>query len=211
MPERARPVEAVLLVHGAMTGPSVFAGWEPFFPGVRVSAVDLQLGLRVEVASMDHYAGTLVAEAGRHPFPLAVCGWGMGGLVALMTAELLRPHRLVLLEPDPPAEVRGFHPEVEPTDGLDLPDPGVLDPRLEARPDSRRARLERERGVSVPRVPVPTLVVFGDRAPEERGRAVARRYGVEELVLPGLGHADLVLDPDVPRAVARWLGLTADR
>jgi pimeloyl-ACP methyl ester carboxylesterase len=204
----SRPrLEALLLVHGAMTGPSAFAGWEGCFTGLRVSAVDLQLGLRVEVASMDHYAGTLVAEAGRLPFPLAICGWDMGGLVAMMTAELLRPHRLVLLEADPPAEVRGVRPEVVPVDGLDLPPPGALDPRLGPRPDSRRARLERERGISVPRIPVPALVVYGDEGTDERGPAIARCYGAEELRLPGLGHADLVLDGSVPRAVASWLGL----
>jgi pimeloyl-ACP methyl ester carboxylesterase len=186
----------------------VFDGWGDrllgLLPGVTVSAVDLQRGLRPETATMSLYAGTIVAEAGRLPFPLVLVGWSMGGLAAMMAAGHLRPAYLVLLEPSPPSEIQGAHPEVQ-------PQPGTYDPGdayghfpagIPSRPESSPARDERKRGVSVPALPGPTLAVFGDEFPEDRGRAIVRRYGADELYLPGLSHWDLVLDPRVPGAVA---------
>jgi pimeloyl-ACP methyl ester carboxylesterase len=191
----------------------VFDGWRPQFPeDVAVVAVDLQQGLRADRASMELYAGTVVAEAGRMPWPLLLCGWSMGGLVAMMAAQTLRPEAVVLLEPSPPAETAGEHLEVA------IPEGGTYDPEevygplpagLRTRPESSRALGQRRRGISIPWLPRRTLVVFGDEFTEERGRAIARRYGCEELHLPGLSHLDLVLNDQVPEAVARWAGWVA--
>ena len=118
------------------------------------------------------------------------------------------PHSLILLEPSPPAEVQGYHP------GVDLV-PGTFDPQevygtfpqgQPCRPESMTARAERKRGISIPAIPCPALVVYGLEFPEERGRAVARLYGAHERHFPDLDHWGLVLDPRVPVAVARFLG-----
>ena len=72
---------------------------------------------------------------------------------------------------------------------------------MRARPESLFARGERKRGVSVPELPCPALVVYGDEFPEERGHALAAYYGAEELAFPGLDHWDLVLDERIRNAL----------
>jgi pimeloyl-ACP methyl ester carboxylesterase len=136
--------------------------------------------------------------------PFALLGWSMGGLVAMLAARRLEPDALVLLEPSPPGES---------ADG-EAPQEGVYDPEeaygpfldgIRARPESRYARAERERGILVTSVPERTLVVSGDEFAEERGTAVARRYGADELNVPGTDHWGLVRDERVRAAIADWL------
>lgn len=78
---------------------------------------------------------------------------------------------------------------------------------MRARPESSRARAERKRGISVPSLPCASLVVYGDDFREERGKAVARVYGSDELDLPGLDHWGLVRDVRVRTMIRDWLGL----
>ncbi len=108
--------------------------------------------------------------------PFALLGWSMGGLVAMLAARRVEPDALVLLEPSPPGES---------ADG-EAPEEGLYDPEeaygpfpdgMRARPESRYARTERERGIPVASVPARTLVVSGDEF-AEGGTAVAR-YGAE--------------------------------
>jgi pimeloyl-ACP methyl ester carboxylesterase len=157
----------------------------------------------VAEASMSNYAAVAVRAAERLPAPRALGGWSMGGLVALMAARRAEAAQLVLLEPSPPAEVRGVDDTVS-------PEPGTFDPEetygpfpsgIPARPDSALARAERKRGISVPALPCPALVVTGDEFAEERG-PVAEVYGGEQLHCPGLDHWDLVLDERVRHALA---------
>ena len=200
-------VASLLLVHGAGSGPQIFKRWPSHFPGLDVDAVDLHAGLVVARASMRNYAAAVAARANLLPAPHAICGWSMGGLAAMMSADLADAKRLVLLEPSAPAEVLGLRdapaPEegtFDPLEAYGLPRQGVA-----TRPESTLARAERKRGVSVPDLPCPALVVYGDEYPDERGRAIAERYGAEKLHVPGLDHLGLVLDEQVPAAVARWL------
>jgi pimeloyl-ACP methyl ester carboxylesterase len=198
--------EAALLIHGASTGPWIFDGWASWFSPAAVTAIDLQAGLRLEYASMELYAGAVIAEAGRLPWPLLLCGYGMGGLVALMTARTLRPELLVLIEPFPPAEVMGDHSNITVSPGTYEPEES--DPRVRLRSESALARSERLRGVSVPPpLRCRSLVVRGESA--TAATSVAQLYGSEELVFPGLDHLGLVLDQRVPRAVAECAGLVA--
>jgi pimeloyl-ACP methyl ester carboxylesterase len=204
------PPASLLLVHGSGSGPWIFDGWGSAFPGVTVVGVDLHAGLDVSRASHADYADAVIGAAAHLPRPLALCGWSMGGLVALQAAEQVRPDSVIVIEPSAPAEVQGFHPETEITDGSF--DPEALYGRrfpagIRARPESARARAERKRGISVPSLPCPSLVVFGDEFREERGKPVARLYGSDELDLPGLDHWDVVLDERVRRAIAQWLGV----
>ncbi|MDQ4125432.1 MAG: alpha/beta fold hydrolase [Actinomycetota bacterium] len=182
-----------MLVHGAGSGPWVFDSWR--HPALDVVAVDLQEGVDVATASMDDYADA-VRRASRPG--AALCGWSMGGLVAMMSASAVDPAALVLIEPSPPAEVQGSQDVADVTGTFD-PEAvyGAFPAGIPSRPESSRARADRKRGISVPRLPRRTLVVYGDEFPDDRGCDLARFYGVEEAHFPGLSHWDLVLDPKV--------------
>jgi dienelactone hydrolase len=196
-----------LLAHGAGSGPWVFEDWADSFPGVELQAVDLQEGADVGRASMHDYARALVSSARGLPRPVGLVGWSSGGLAALLAAEHVGPSSLVLLEASPPTEVQGSDPDLQIGDGLFDPEAtyGPFPPGVRSRPESVRARGERKRGLSIPTVPCPALVVYGHEFPEVRGRRLAALYGAEELCFPDLDHWGLVLDPRVRQAIARWV------
>ncbi len=193
----------MLLVHGAGSGPWIFESWLDAFPGVDVRAVDLPVG---DGATMADYASAVVGAAAAEPGQVAICGWSMGGLVAMMAAERVQPDRLVLLEASPPAEIQGRDEAV----GLER---GTFDPEdaygafprgIRARPESTLARAERKRGISVSSLSGRTLVVYGSSFPDDRGRRLAAHYAAEELEFSDLDHWGLILDRRVPRAIASW-------
>ncbi len=196
---------AVVLVHGAGSGPWIFDDWLPYFDGMELALPDLHEGLAIERASMDDYASKVV-EACAVPQPTVVCGWSMGGLVAAMTTQRCDVEALVLIEPSPPSEVQGENPNVEVTDGaFDAAEVyGAFPPGIPARSESQRARDERKRGIPVPSLPR-TLCVYGDEFRQERGEAIVSHYRCESLYFPGLDHWGLILDERVPAAVAEWI------
>jgi pimeloyl-ACP methyl ester carboxylesterase len=198
---------SLLLVHGAGSGPWIFDGWPQDFPGVGVQAVDLHEDLAVAQATMDDYVLRVLRVAVELPAPLSICGWSMGGLVAMLAAGRLPhpPQSLVLIESSPPAEVQGFRPaDVE---------RGTFDPEsaygpfpvgVRARPESLLARAERQRGISVPSLPCPSLVIYSDDFPDDRGRQLAALYGSQVCAFYGLDHWDLVRDKRVRQAISRF-------
>lgn len=200
-------MRSLILVHGAGSGPWVFDGWAAAFPGIEVGAVDLHAGLNLAEAAMSNYAAIVARAADWLPRPLALCGWSMGGLVAMLAARQAGADRLVLLEPSPPGELQGFAGEPPLRPGTFGPEEvyGTFAQGMRSRPESLLARAERKRGVSVPTLPCPALVVSGDDFRDERGAAVAAFYGAESLQLAGFGHWDLVLAPRARAEVARWL------
>jgi pimeloyl-ACP methyl ester carboxylesterase len=202
------PPTSLLLVHGAGSGPRVYEGWADDFPSLRVAAVDLQERLEVSTASMGDYAERVVDAARALPQPVSLSGWSMGGLVVLLAATCARAHSVILIEASPPREVQGFNGDVEITKGTFDPEAvyGPFPAGVPARPESSLARGERKRGVSVPSLPCPSLVIYGDEFRVERGTAIARLYGSEERDFPGLDHWDLVRDRRVREAIAGFLG-----
>jgi pimeloyl-ACP methyl ester carboxylesterase len=172
-----------------------------------VYAVDLQAGLNVTEASMLNYEAAVACAAEILPRPLAVCGWSLGGLAAMMAARRVEPDALVLLEPSPPGEVRGIDEtvplEAGTFDGEEVY--GRFPDGIRSRPESLLARAERKRGVSVPSLPTHTLGVSGHDFAEERGGAIARFYGIEQLAFPEADHWDLVRDPTVRERIAARL------
>jgi dienelactone hydrolase len=202
---------SVVFVHGAGSGPWVYRDWPETFPELRTVAVDLQEGLDVARAGHDDYARLVTETAKELPSPVVLCGWSMGGLVVLQASQQVEPHSVILLEASPPAEIQGFNPDTEVEDGAFDPEVvyGGFPEGMPARLESSRARAERKRGISVPTLPCPSLVVCGESFPEERGAALARLYQSSQLRFSGLDHWDLVLDPQVRTAVAKWLGITA--
>jgi pimeloyl-ACP methyl ester carboxylesterase len=200
-------MRSLVLVHGAGSGPWIWESWLDVIPGATVEAVDLQAGLIVAEAGMANYEAEVDRACEGLPRPLALVGWSLGGLAAMLAARRVEPDRLVLLEASPPAEVQG-------RDDAVAIEPGTFDPEraygpfprgIRARPESSLARAERRRGVSVPELPFTTLVVDGEAFTELRGRHVSERYGAARLHLPGLDHWGLVLDGRARAAVAAWL------
>jgi pimeloyl-ACP methyl ester carboxylesterase len=202
---------SLLLVHGAGSGPWVYDGWLSTFPTLKVEAVDLQEGLAVEQASMSDYADRVAAAARSMPGPVAVCGWSMGGLAVLQAAQEVQPHSVVLLEGSAPAEIQGRDPEVQLVGGVFDPEAeyGKFPAGIAARPESLLARAERKRGISVPSLPCPSLVIASADFPDERGRSVANLYGSEFVEFPELRHFDLVLGAAPRQSVADFLGVRA--
>ncbi|MDQ3858434.1 MAG: alpha/beta hydrolase [Actinomycetota bacterium] len=199
---------SLLLVHGAGSGPWVYHDWRESFPSLRVAAVDLQEGLDVGGASMANYAGRVVNVASALPQPVSLCGWSMGGLAVLLAAEDARSHSVILIEPSPPGEIQGFNPDAELTSGTFDPEAtyGAFPAGVRARPESSLARAERKRGIAVPSLPCPSLVIYGDDFREGRGTAIARLYGSYERDFPGLDHWGLVRERRVREAIAAFLG-----
>lgn len=107
-----QPVASLVLVHGAGSGPWVFEHWPEDCPGIEMCSVDLHAGLVVGRASMEDFATAVVKAASRLPGPVALCGWSMGGLVAMLASRSIEPEAIVLLEPSHSTEVCGLHPEV---------------------------------------------------------------------------------------------------
>lgn len=115
---QGRASASLLLIHGAGRGPWIFEGWYRWFPEMEIHAVDLQEDLDIARARMADYAAVVVEAVRRLPGPTAVCGWSMGGLVAMLACQQRRPHCLILIESSPPSEIQGVHPEVELVPGL---------------------------------------------------------------------------------------------
>jgi pimeloyl-ACP methyl ester carboxylesterase len=198
------------LIHGAGSGPWVFDGWAESFPELTVGTVDLQGGIEVAKASHADYAERVVEAARRAAQPVSLCGWSMGGLAALQAADRTRPHSVILIETSPPAEVQGFDPDVSLSHGSFDPEEvyGAFPEGMAARPESLLARGERKRGISVPTLPCPSLVVCGDEFREERGKPVADLYGAQLRDFSGLDHWDLVRDARVRETIADFLEAT---
>jgi pimeloyl-ACP methyl ester carboxylesterase len=140
----SRPA-SLLLVHGAGSGPWIFDAWPASFSNLDVRAVDLHEQLDISHTSMDDYADRVIATAKELRTPVSICGWSMGGLVAMLAAIRLPTalHSLMLIESSPPGEIQGFQPEQE----LDTRS-GTFDPEsvygdfpagVHARPESRLA------------------------------------------------------------------------
>jgi pimeloyl-ACP methyl ester carboxylesterase len=197
---------SVLLVHGAGNGPWVFEGWHGAFGGAEVFAVDLHAGLRVAEASMQNYEASVAATAGLLERPLAVVGWSMGGLAAMMAARRVEPDALVLLEPSPPAEIQGRDERIEAAAGTFDPEEayGPFPPGVAKRFESALARAERKRGISVPRLSARTLVVYGREFPDERGRLLAAHYGAAADAVAA-DHWQLVLGAEARLAAAAFV------
>jgi pimeloyl-ACP methyl ester carboxylesterase len=185
----------------------VFEGWAETFTDLDVYAVDLRAGLEVAEASMQNYEAAVTAAAGLLPRPLTVCGWSMGGLAAMMAARRVEPDALVLLETSPPGEVQGFDETIRLEPGTFAGEEvyGRFPDGIRSRPESKLARTERKRGISVSSLPARTLVVSGRDFDEARGSALAKFYGVEELAFPEASHWDLVREPAIREQIATRL------
>ena len=198
-------MQRLVLVHGATSGPWAFESWADRFPTFEVRVPDLQAGLAVERASMDDYAQQVVATAGGAGS--VVIGWSMGGLVAMLAAQRQRLAALMVVEPSQPRELGRYDTSVVPTVGVYDAETmyGPLPAGTRHRPESRLAVDERQRGVSIPRIDCPLLVIASSSFPTSRGSDIADHYGGELLEFPTLDHTSVVEAPEVASAIAAWL------
>jgi pimeloyl-ACP methyl ester carboxylesterase len=209
----------LVLVHGATSGPWAFEGWMPALGDVDVRVPDLQHGLDVSQATMEAYRDQVEAhldplpagdgghEDGAAASSAVLCGWSMGGLVAMMAARRRLPAALVVVEPSLPLEVGGGDPDLPLVEGTyDAAD--VYGPVADAsrhRSESALARSQRLRGISIPTIGCPMLVVAGRSYLGTRGEPVAARYAADLRVFPRLGHGELVERPEVATTVTSWI------
>jgi pimeloyl-ACP methyl ester carboxylesterase len=201
-----------VVVHGAGSGPWIFDDWRGSFGSIEVVPIDLYERLDPASASMGDLADVVGQAVCAAPRPAAVGGWSMGGLVVMLAAQRLArqglpPHSLVLIEASAPGELQGFDETVGQAEGTFDPEVvyGAFPDRMAARPESSRARAERKRGISIPSLPGPVLVVAGKSFPEERGGDLTRFYGAAELRFPDFDHWQLITEPAVREAIAAYL------
>lgn len=201
-------IRSLMLVHGAGSGPGIFDAWVDSFPGLDVRAIDLHEDLDIDRASMSDYVAKLSTAAKSLSPPIALCGWSMGGLVALMASAAAWCRAVVVIEPSPPGEIQGFSPEIPLEEGSFDPEKvyGPFPEGMTSRLESSRARCERKRGISIPTVGCPMLVISGAEYGDDRGQSVARLYEAEHVRFPAFSHWDLVLKPGVRERSSRsWL------
>ena len=105
----------------------------------------------------------------------------------MMAARRVEPDALVSLEPSPPGEPHGRASCRGGAHGPGGRRDGPFPEGMRARPESLPAQRAR-RGIPISMLPARTLVVSGDEFPDERGSAVARRFGSDELHVAGLDH-----------------------
>lgn len=124
-----------------------------------------------------------------------------------MASEAVRPHSVVLIEASAPAEVQGVAPDTPLSDGSFDPEEvyGAFPPGTASRPESQLARGERKRGISVPSLACPSLVVYGYEFADERGVGLASLYGSEQAAFPELDHWGLVLSGEVRALIRSFL------
>jgi len=197
-----------ILVHGAGSGPWVYDGWSNNFQNIAVRAIDLQENLNIAAASMNDYADRIVTTINSARQPAAIVGWSMCGLVAMLAAQHVKLHSLVLIEPSPPAEIQRFDERVHSSLGTFDPETvyGAFPPTIRSRPESSLARSQRKMGVSAPSLPARTLVIYGDEFRVGRGEAIVHFYKADAKYFPGKSHWDLLLDPSVRAAISTFLG-----
>jgi pimeloyl-ACP methyl ester carboxylesterase len=207
---------ALICLHGAGSYPSVFVDWPASFSEWSVLAPDLHADLTLATASMGDYAAAAVRAARQSRYStVALCGWSMGGLVALLAAREIHPAAIVTLEPSPPAEIAGVYTDIAVEPGTFDPDEvyGAWPDNPPTRRESRWALAERQRGISIPAVSCPLLVVASRTYAATRGRRIADFYGGDLLEFPELHHVSLLDDAGVRTAISSWLnrGISATR
>jgi pimeloyl-ACP methyl ester carboxylesterase len=198
---------SLICVHGVGGGPGDFVDWPPAVPHWSVVTPDLQAETDdLAGSTMDDYAAVVERLLPRTT-PVVICGWSMGGLVAMMAAGRLPIAGLILVEPSLPAEVQGVRDGEVPLPGTFDPD-AIYGPRADgiaARPDSLYALGERRRGVFVGHVGCPTLVVGGRDFGVTRSEPIASHLNAELEQFSSVGHVELLHDANVLACVSRWL------
>jgi pimeloyl-ACP methyl ester carboxylesterase len=198
---------SLVCVHGVGGWPGDFVDWHLAIPQWSVVTPDLQAETDdLAGTTMDDYTAAVERVLPGSP-PVVICGWSMGGLVAMMVAGRVPIAGLVLIEPSLPAEVQGVRDGEVPVRGTFDPD-AIYGPRTDgipARSDSQYAFGERRRGVFVGQVGCPTLVIGGRDFGATRSEPIASHLDADLEQFSSVGHVELLHDAEVLGRVSGWL------
>jgi pimeloyl-ACP methyl ester carboxylesterase len=219
----------VILVHGAANSATVWTYWSAALAsdGWPTYAIDLRghgasEPIDLSRTSMRDYLADVRQLAGQLRERPVMIGWSMGGLVAMMAAETGLARACVGLAPSTPAQAKdpaawlrvgsfGAEEYGITSRDPDAPQPSMPDLDREERAialgslgqESRYARDERQRGIVIPSLPCPLLIVTGtDDRQWPRERYAGLHLPAEHLVADGASHWGLVLNR---RALASML------
>ena len=192
------PRGTVVMIHGAGGGGWEYEKWKPVFEkaGFLVIAPDLvptKGGLAK--TRFEHYLAQVARWSKQAQRPLVFAGASMGGILALKSAERLKPDAVVLINAATPKSV--------PRKRSGKPAPkvirwanGPLKAARDAMPDSDEA----------------TILDAHKRWRDESGAVVnAIRTGIDAkkprcTTLVVIGEKDTDIPPEVSRRLAKWLG-----
>jgi pimeloyl-ACP methyl ester carboxylesterase len=221
LPGRESDRPPVVLVHGAANSAGVWRFWADGLAadGWPTYAIDLRghgtsAPCDLSRTSMRGYLEDVRGLVGQLRERPIIVGWSMGGLVAMMAAEAGLARASVGLAPSTPSRtvdagvelrVGEFGPEEYGIASLDpdRPQPSMPDLDREEREialrslgrESRYARDDRKRGIVIPSLPCPLLIVTGalDRQwPREQYDGL--HLPADHLVADGASHWGLVLN-----------------
>ena len=218
---------SLLFIHGEGTAAWLWEPWRrhlrPF--GWETNVLDLRghgrsLPIDFTTVTLEDYVAdieSVVGQIGAQSRTPVLVGWGMGALLALMTASKLQEvPAVVLLAPVATREAGGGATLKElqhiPAGPIGVTELGVTATQPEDLTEEERSRLLREmrdaiesgvalrqaeRGVSVPVEVVqrPVLVISGtveDGRGGEQGRRVADAYGGQSVIVPEVGRWGVV-------------------
>ena len=224
----------MVLVHGAANSAAVWTLWQQGLTdaGWASHAIDLRghganPPLDLSLTTMADYADDVrrfAAGLGAQP---VVIGWSMGGLVAIMVASAGDAAACVALEPSPPASavddtitlrsgtfdsteygIGSAEPDVQPS----MPDLNTDERRIALSSlgqESRMARDERKRGITIEPLRCPLLLVTGSGGANKIEDYDEALPSAETYTAEGASHWGLVLNgrsvsKTVP-AVLQWL------
>src|SRR3954452_4796679 len=221
LPARDAGRPPVILVHGAANSAAVWTYWSTALAadGWPTYAVDLRghgasAPTDLSRTSMYDYLVDVRQLAEQLREQPIIVGWSMGGLVAIMAAEAGLARACVGLAPSTPAQAKdpsawlrvgSFGPEEYGITSRDPDDdqPSMPDLDREERTialgslgqESRYARDERQRGIVIPSLPCPLLIVTGtDDRQWSRERYNGLHLPAEHMVSEGASHWGLVLN-----------------
>lgn len=220
------PKPTIVLIHGAANSASVWTYWQELLAlhGWKTAAVNLRghggaSSVDLTAVTMEDYASDVSRVIAGLSLKPVVMGWSMGGLVAMMLAAKGEAGACVALAPSLPAlqedprcalQPGVFGPEVYGIASLDPGDqPAMPDLDREERqvalsslgPESLLARSERRRGVLIPEIPCPFLLVTGTLDAQWPEKAYADLWLKHERLAMQASHWGLVLNRRAIRTV----------
>jgi pimeloyl-ACP methyl ester carboxylesterase len=225
-----------VLVHGAANSASVWTYWQRELAqrGFASYAIDLRGHgasdpIDLSRTTMQDYADDVTSLMRQLPSPPVVMGWSMGGLAAMMAAEVCPARAYVGLAPSTPALERNTDKVLTPGEygaeyyGINSSDPDAKQPAMfdldraerataigSLCKESAYARGDRAAGVVVRELGCPALIVTstGDKQ-WPRSRYEGMHLPVEHISVEGASHWGLVLSrrivADVAARVVAWL------
>lgn len=221
------PSGTAIMIHGAGGGGWEYDKWRPVFrkAGWQVVAPDLVPDGSLESTKYSDYEDQVQGWSKGAKRPIVAIGASLGGILALSTANRVRPDAIVLVNPAPPKGYR--EPKGEPAPSIVRWANGPLKDTEDAMPDSDRKTIlwahpkwrdesgavlnaVRE-GIVAPTYYGPVLMVIGrddTDIPAEISRKLAIDLKADVSEYAGMSHVGPLLSTraeEVAKGVTEWL------